>query len=181
MVRLFVGFPTPPEAPSNFQEQWHWTYHYDLRWTKAPFHVTLRFLNVTKDIVPDLIERLKTVQAPVFQASYGVTGIFTRKDRDGKIIPTVLYLSVEPAQTISHLHDLIEKALEGLKISRDSRFIPHVTLGRFIFHTKPTGRLLSQPAPISVYFPVNAFHLYESKPTAGGHEHNILATYPLQS
>ncbi len=101
-----------------------------IKWVEEEnLHVTLRFLGeVDEGKVEGIKESLGSVKQEPFVCSVRGLGAFPGPDR-----VRVIWAGVEPETPFMKLHGKIDNALERHGFQKDSRFHPHVTLGRVRF------------------------------------------------
>ncbi len=175
MARLFVAFPVPSMVPLELQRKFA---SYDLLPSKE-FHLTLKFLGeVGPSRIPNIIERLHKIRAPMSTFSFSHLGVFP--DLEGK--PRVLWVALQPEEPLLDLHSAIDRALTGL-FPNDKDYQPHLTFGHF----RSDKNLSALPSvlkmtPPAFTFLIKEFYLYKSEQgTDGTYQHTILAKFPLYS
>ena len=96
---------------------------------KGNFHITLKFLgekrNVEIDRISDVLSKVST-RLMAFNIVFGSLGFFPAPLR-----PRVIWVGLRSgAEEMIELNKHIEDNLAKIKIRRDSKFHPHITLGR---------------------------------------------------
>lgn len=143
-------------------------------------HVTLKFLgNVPEEKMDEIIEALKRIKSPPFDASLKGLGSFP-----GRSI-RVVWIGIEG--DFRPLTLAVEDTLEPFGFEREKRgFSPHVTLGRVKDPSsdisKQISRKISQTGDIHLgAFHVDHFLLKKSTLTGGGPIYEDLAEFPLRN
>ena len=99
-------------------------------WTKSGnFHLTLKFLGdvhvETIDTIAETVQNVAATQNP-FSIVFGGIGAFPTRNR-----PRVIWLGLKHgAETVTYLAKSLNRELKALGFAVDSRFHPHLTLGR---------------------------------------------------
>jgi 2'-5' RNA ligase len=92
-------------------------------------HLTLRFLGEMDDSQADKIKgALKTLKINKFKARLSGIGMFP-----SEAFIRVVWAGLEPAEKFREIHEMIDKELDKIQISKDERFESHVTLARVKF------------------------------------------------
>lgn len=149
------------------------------RWSDPTgFHLTLRFIGEVDTLEAEEIDdALRSITAPGFDLALDGVGQFgTRR------APSVLWAGVAAQPALSFLHAKIDRALVAAGQPPDDRaYSPHVTLARLRqAPAERVARWLEGFAPFQAGpFPVEAFHLYESRMGGEGAVYEILESYPL--
>ena len=100
-------------------------------WAKSGnFHLTLKFLGAVHseaiEVVSEAVAKVATTQTP-FSVEFGGIGAFPTLVR-----PRVLWVGLKHGgATVSHLAKAVNLELKSLGFPMDTRFHPHLTLGRF--------------------------------------------------
>ncbi len=131
------------------------------------FHMTLSFLGeVSANVIDTLVHLAETVHHPQFQMRLDEIGFFAR--------PAILFVGPSsPPQRLTNLVRTIRRlAYEAGVSSRNSKFVPHVTLYR---QAKFTATNL-QP---NILWKVTHFELTESILSANGSRYQTIAAFPL--
>ncbi len=143
-------------------------------------HVTLKFIGSQPDEqIPAITSALAAVKASAFEIKVRGLGFFPSRGP-----ASVFWAGAEGGHALPALAQAIEDALVTLGIARETRpFHPHITLARAGRSAKPTSaRTLPASAGTEFgSFLAREFHLYESRPVAGGSEYRKLASYALQN
>ena len=110
---------------------------YPVRWVPPEnVHLTLKFLGeIEEDLLPELSAAVEESVAGTdpFDMALNGFGAFPSLRR-----PSVVWLGIEPNDTLSALQEKLERALEGLGFPREDRpFRPHMTLGRTRKRARP--------------------------------------------
>lgn len=181
MPRLFIALDLPPQPRQGLASLCSGIP--GARWVSAEqLHLTLRFLGqVPPDHVDAARARLAGVSVAAFRASLRGVGLFPPTPTRRKPA-RVLWAGVDPPGPVAALKDALDAALGPDPESADRAFSPHVTLARFKEPPPPDAlaRFLEQHRALaSAPFPLDAFHLYESRTLPGGPVYIPLATYPL--
>ncbi len=185
IVRTFFGFDLPPEVPRRAAGLR--TLVDDpkraVRWVKGSnIHLTVRFLGATpreavEEIATAMREKLEGFRA--FRVSVEGTGVFPAPTR-----PRILWLGLTgDIGRLQALEETIHQVVGPMGFPREEReFIPHITLGRVRYPQKITpdvSKFLSVEYE-AVDCPLEALHLYESRPGDKGIVYVHLATFPLK-
>jgi RNA 2',3'-cyclic 3'-phosphodiesterase len=94
------------------------------------FHITLKFLGETTKS-EKIIAALKKVRFKPFDFCIKGIGFFPDEKR-----PRVVWAGIEPGQPLYELQQQIDKVLAAEGFEKDSKFHPHITLGRVKFAGK---------------------------------------------
>ena len=170
-MRLFIAFTLPSEPLRSIQQLLSTQ---GIRYTKT-FHCTLAFLRDTSSSqIHTITERLNTVSFSTFTVTLSHFNFFpdTHNFR-------VIFIALEPQETIIHLHQSISKALYPLFIP-DKPFVPHITIARVSFHTPHLLREIPKKPPY-LSFPITSFALIQSTLTSSGPVYATLQQYPLRT
>jgi 2'-5' RNA ligase len=179
-MRLFAAIPIEGDALTALEAVLRELTATDwpVRWVRpAQLHLTVKFLGeVEEERVPPLRETLEQATAGMHPLAFelGELGAFPNLTR-----ARVLWAGLEAEGALELMVDRVERGCEALGFPIEGRpFRPHVTLGRL----RDGGRLPSDAvrrlealAP-SGNFLADRLVLYHSRPGAGGHEHEPLAT-----
>jgi 2'-5' RNA ligase len=139
-----------------------------IKWVEEHnLHVTMKFLGeVDEGKAGEIKEALDSVKQEPFTCDVNSIGTFPNED-----YIKVIWAGIEPEQIFRNLHEKIEKALEPFGFGMDSRFHPHITLGR-VRSVKDRERLRKSVAEIRSEnfgsFDVGEFRLKKSTLTPGG-------------
>ncbi len=101
-----------------------------IKWTSLEnIHITLAFLGDTEELKIDLVSQMlheKCDGFGVFDLTLKETGVFRNYTN-----PRVLWIGIEPSETLGRLNAIISAGLRNLGIITDTMpFNPHLTLGR---------------------------------------------------
>lgn len=176
MHRLFVALALPEivaDALSQLQSGLN-----GARWTSEEnFHLTLQFIGeADRHGLQEIHSALSAVAAPAFEIRLSGCGFF------GDRKPRALWAGAEASPALSFLQSKIATALARAGFPGEKRkFAPHVTVA-YLQGVAPesAAAFAAMHNLFSVGpFPVEAFHLYESR--LGGDEahYEIVETYPL--
>ena len=101
-----------------------------IKWVEEEnIHMTLKFLGEVDDEKIDGIKKaLSSVELKPFECSVKGFGTFPNDN-----YVKVIWAGIEPAESFMKLHEKIDDALLPLGFGKDSRFSPHVTIGRVRF------------------------------------------------
>lgn len=177
MHRLFVGIALPDKIKSRLLDL---TGGLDgTRWQTADqLHLTLRFIGeVSADQGEDVRTVLGAVGGQPFDVGLQGLGTFGKTRQ-----PRALWVGVDRADPLKHLHEKIDQALLRADLPPEKRkFKPHVTLARF---RRPSlGKLdayLERHAGIALPpFAVTRFTLFESHLCTDGARYEAVEDYPL--
>ncbi|PXA85944.1 RNA 2',3'-cyclic phosphodiesterase [Nostoc sp. 3335mG] len=148
------------------------------RWQDdAQFHCTLRFIGeVDHHQAEDVAAALGGVRGEPLALTLGPTGTFDRKGR-----VDTLWISVQPREAITALHERVDGALRRVGIAPDGRaFVPHITIARFARGGAPGPEVASLvTTPVGHHFEVHHFELFESRLGSEGALYETIARYPL--
>jgi 2'-5' RNA ligase len=128
-MRLFIAC----EIPGNFRKKLVTLQkeigdeHAKMKWVElANMHLTMKFLGEVEDPKVDEIKgALGNVKSEKITTSISGIGVFPSES-----YVRVLWVGMRPAEKIEELHEKIDGALSGLGFKPESRFQPHLTLGR---------------------------------------------------
>lgn len=153
-----------------------------MKWVEFEnIHITLHFFGETSiESIPDITESFKEIaqQFEPFQLRLSNLGVFKNLRR-----PRVLWVGIEPNDTIEQLYDTIQSNVAELGFDTDSRgFRPHLTLARikFVDNLRKFRKLITQYADTHFQsVDVNEFTFYESKLTPQGPIYTPIETFTL--
>lgn len=92
------------------------------------FHLTLKFFGeVDRSGLPDILSRLGGIRFRKFELTTADIGFFPDSRR-----PRVVWIGINPHDSIMMLQDNIEKQLRKLGFPEGNRFHPHITLARIM-------------------------------------------------
>jgi 2'-5' RNA ligase len=171
MVRAFIAVDLPVDMRSTSG-----------RTTKAPTHLTLRFLGeVRAEEVPEIGRALgRAVEdRPAFQVHLRGVGAFPNAR-----VPKVVWIGIEEgARELTEIANRISEELELLGRPREPRpFVPHLTLMRVRDRrsSEEAYRWLTLEAERDFgTLPVREVFLKESRLTREGPIHTVIQTSPL--
>ena len=148
------------------------------RWqSDDQLHLTLRFIGeVDRHSARDIDAALGAVHHPAFEIALAGIGAF---DRRGE--PVALWAAVAPIEPLKTLHNKIDQAIVRAGLAPERRaFTPHITLARLPRGAGPVRALLETSGGlVSPPFAVDAFGLFESRPTPDGAVYTRLERYSL--
>ncbi len=149
-----------------------------IKWVETGnIHLTLKFLGET-DVVDEIKENLDKISAEKFTMSISGTGAFPNENR-----VRVIWAGARPEKTICCLQKSIEESLSHLGFAKDSKFHPHVTLGRvrFVKDMDTLGEGISRLKAVGKIgeFPVEKFTLKKSTLTPEGPVYEDVAVFEL--
>jgi 2'-5' RNA ligase len=148
------------------------------RWqSDDQLHLTLRFIGeVDRHAARDVDAALAAVHHPRFEIAVAGIGAF---DRRGE--PVALWAAVAPIEPLKILHNKIDQAIVRAGLEPERRaFTPHITLARLPRGAGPVKGLLETSGGLaSPPFTVDAFSLFESRPTPEGAVYTRLERYSL--
>lgn len=177
--RLFVAIP--PSEPARAALA---TLADDLpraRWTPPErLHLTLRFIgDVSEDQLHRIADALAAVRVAPFPLGAEGAGFFPPRGR-----PRVVWTGVGRGHPFLHrLRQQVDDRLLSTGVPFElTPFTPHLTIGRVdeapaaaVAQWVKRHRDFAGP-----FWPVDAFHLMESKPHPDGVKHYSLVTFPLK-
>jgi 2'-5' RNA ligase len=141
-------------------------------------HITTKFIGAwPEERLEEVAHALAQIQSP---AAFPVTiaGLVFK--------PRMIFAGVHAGPELATLARQVEESLEPLGVAREQRtYTPHITLARI--GDKPVGAVRVHIANMKNSelgtFSVSEFHLYSSRPRAGGSGsvYQILTTFPLGS
>ncbi len=132
--RVFLALPMEPVEPvaEKMKQMQNWLHNYHIKWVKPEyFHLTLFFFGeIPANQIPELTEIMRSTLIDFSPFSFSVSGpaIFKKGNK-----PRVLWLGINAPDQLFDLKKAIDKSVESLGfISDETRFRPHLTLGRFL-------------------------------------------------
>lgn len=174
-MRLFVAIDIPEEIKSYFRILQDKLPDAKMRKT-SDFHLTLKFLGSVQPDKKEQIENiLRKLNFKPFTAKLEKIGIFGSKN-----FPRVIWVSMRVPEWLFEMQRHLEELLAPLGFEEENRFSPHITLSRVKF-VKDPDKFNEEIAKIKVEeksFPVNSFHLFESKLGREGAVYNKLSEFP---
>lgn len=163
-MRLFVGIA----VPDVWRERLHTvrTPLPGVRWVvPSNYHVTLQFLGASVDtgLLPEIVQRLDTIEATRFEMEVDGLGRFQRRGRT-----TVVWASVKANPALTVLHEAVTDALDELELDyeRKAFYQPHITLcyaGKMDVEAQVEDLIATHADFQLEAFEVREFALYESK------------------
>ncbi|WP_089411407.1 RNA 2',3'-cyclic phosphodiesterase [Amphiplicatus metriothermophilus] len=176
MYRLFVALSLP-EVVADALAQLQ-TGLEGARWRPdEAFHLTLQFIgDADRHGLEDIHASLSGVAAPGFDLTLSGCGFF------GDRRPHVLWAGVAASAPLAHLQSKVANALARAGYPGDRRkFAPHVTLAYLSgVSREAVARFCAMHGLFACGpFPVEEFHLYESRLGGDASHYEILETYPL--
>ena len=172
-MRLFIAIELPAEVKKHLEQlQKKIDGHFAQLLLAKEIHLTLKFLGeVNEQKIPEIKQKLDKIDFVPFAASLGSAGVFP-DERYVKIV----WVGVEPVNSITALQQKIEKSLSGL-FEPDTRFTPHLTLARvkFIKDKKLFIENLKKLAAEKKEFLVDSFKLIKSTLTPKGPVYETIA------
>jgi 2'-5' RNA ligase len=140
-----------------------------IKWVEENnIHMTLKFLGeVDENKVDGIKEALSSVNLEPFECSVKGFGVFPNRD-----YVRVIWAGLEPEEPFRKLHEEVDISLESLGFGKDSKFSPHVTIGRVRFVKDKEGLRKSldalEGAETGGSFEVQGFVLKKSTLTEKG-------------
>ena len=144
---------------------------------KENLHLTLVFLDEIDDYKINQIKNsLKEITFDKFQASLGKIGIFPSES-----FIRVVWVSMEPSQTIKQLHDEIFEKIKNIG-KFDKRFESHITIARvkYIQDKENFIKKLKQISINPIKFSVNEFAIKKSSLTRQGPIYEDIIKFELK-
>ena len=134
------------------------------------FHLTLKFLGETpEEKIPEIKKALSTISFDPFTATLSPIGVFPDEKRI-----RVIWVGAQPEDKFNELSEKVNTVLENL-FPKDTRFYPHITLGRVKFVPDKPALLEKLKQPVEPKeFPVNKIILFKSTLTDEGHVYEEL-------
>ncbi len=178
MTRLFVAMELPEKIKERLAacrggiEGARWQ---DIE----QMHLTLRFIGeVDPQQETEIRAALAGLRFAPFQVALAGIGLFGKARR-----PRALWVGVEDAKPLKHLHEKITQALVSAGVALEERkFTPHVTLARFRGgHARRLEDFLDHYAGLSLpAFDVRSFALFSSQLSHTGAAYRVEEIYPAQ-
>lgn len=180
-MRLFVGLDLPEEIKVNLGSLIERLRKAaPIRWSPVGnLHITTKFIGEwPEERVGEMKQALAAVRGPAMEIAIRGLGWFPNPHR-----PRVFWAAVRAAESLSALAAATETAAEGLGIAKEKRpYSPHLTLAR-VEEGKDVAELRRRVAALDSddfgSFRAAEFHLYLSRPGAGGSVYTKLASFPL--
>ena len=178
MYRLFVALDLPEIVADSVSQL---QYGLDgARWRLPEnFHLTLQFIgDADRHGAQEVHNALSSLRAPRFEMK--LSGLDFFGDRK----PHSLWVGAEANPALSHLQLKVATALARAGFPGEKRkFVPHVTLA--YLKGEPRESVAAFCAMHGLYscgpYPVEKFHLYESRLGGEQSHYEILETYSLSS
>jgi 2'-5' RNA ligase len=178
MPRLFIAIDLPQTVKDQISNICFGVQ--GAKWvTQDQLHLTLRFIGEVEDAsYHDMVDALSDVVAPAFSFVIKGVGFFPPRR-----MPNVLWVGVEPNDSLMKLQQVIENSLATAGIDGDTRkFHPHITVARLkerITEREVIPFLSSNNLFRTDEIPVKEFHLYSSVLRPRGPIHTVEASYAL--
>ncbi len=183
MKRLFIAIKIPvhPQIGSLVSSLKNTLVNENIKWvTLDNMHVTLRFLGSTEEYyIPTLTLLLHQVaaQCNTFNIELKRTGFFGKKGN-----PRVIWIGIEPNQSLILLKKTIDTKLIELGFEPDKKYAPHLTLGRIKqLNNKNLFEKTIKGFNEIIFgdFQISGFILYESILKSSGPEYVKIAEFVL--
>lgn len=178
MYRLFVALSLPEIVCDSLSQLQSGLI--GARWTPdESMHLTLAFIGeVDRHGLSEIVSALQSISASGFDLRLSGCDFF------GDRKPRTLWVGAAANPALTHLQTKVETALRRVGLNLDRRkFTPHVTIA--YLKGVSQGEAASFCAMHGLYnagpFPVDGFHLYESRLGSEGAHYEILETYSLSS
>jgi 2'-5' RNA ligase len=182
MIRLFTGIAVPPAINARLDDLVRRLKPLArIRWSPASnFHITTKFIGAWRE---DRLETLKQALATLPSTgpfSIAVRGLgFYPHARS----PRIFWTGIAGGEPLSALASQTDKICAELGVAPEKRdYSPHLTLARIDTPPNLTAlhhAIAQDPAPDFGAFQAAAFHLYLSRPGAGGSIYTSLAEFLL--
>jgi len=178
-MRLFIAIELPAEIKEHLEQlQKRIDGHFAQLTLAKEIHLTLKFLGeVNEQKLAELKQKLDKIDFGEFAVSLGKIGIFPDEH-----YVKVVWVGVEPENSIVALQQKIEKSLAGL-FEQDTRFTSHLTLARvkFVKDKKMFIENLKKLAAEKKEFLVSSFKLIKSTLTPKGPVYETIAEFKATS
>lgn len=179
MIRAFVALDPPPEIRARLTVL-QFLLPLPDRVDPADFHLTLTYLGEQPDqVLTQVDEGLQTLRVRPFEIALSGAGMF------GGAAPRSAHAAVDPSEPLTRLQAKVDRIARGAGVALPARrFVPHVTLGRFV-PPPPEDRLRLERAVVDEGgfragpWEVDAVTLFRSHPGAREARYEALARYPL--
>ncbi|MCA8888356.1 MAG: RNA 2',3'-cyclic phosphodiesterase [Parvularculaceae bacterium] len=178
MYRLFVALSLPEIVCDSLTQLQSGLL--GARWTPDEnMHLTLAFIGETdRHGLSEIDSALQSISARGFDLRLSGCDFF------GDRKPRALWVGAAANPALSHVHAKVETALRrvGLDLER-RKFTPHVTIAylKGVSQNEAASFCAMHGLFTVGPFPVDAFHLYESRLGSEGAHYEILETYSLSS
>ncbi len=184
MKRLFAAIKVKAsdELLDLYQQLQSDLRHERIRWVNPDkLHLTLQFFGEThEELIPQMVHLMNEVAIDTkpFNIALENTGIFGSSYR-----PRVIWLGIEPKESITHLSKGLHSTMESIGFKRDRQnYVPHLTVGRMnkLNHKKVFNETIGKFRD-KHYQIVAADHmlLYESILLPKGPVYEIIETFPF--
>ena len=180
-MRLFIGLDIPQQVQTNLDALINALRPAArLRWSLVGnLHVTTKFIGEwPENRLDELKAALAAVHSPALPISIRGLGWFPNPHS-----PRVFFAAIRAPESLAQLAAATQEAVFALGIEKETRrYSPHLTLARIQEATdlsEVRRRVAALPSDEFGEFTAHAFHLYLSRPEAGGSVYSKLATYPL--
>ena len=179
-MRLFIAFDMPESIRRKAAELQKriGDEHARIKWVEIEnIHLTLKFLGEVDDSKVRIItDSLKKIKFKPFLSSVSGFGAFPSES-----YARVLWVGLKPAENIAELHERIDDAMKGAGFAKDSRFHPHVTLGRvnYVSSKQDFVRMLAELKGFEIRenFKFDRFKLKRSTLTRDGPVYEDVAVF----
>ena len=179
MTRLFVAVELPEDIKERLAacrggiEGARWQ-------NTEQMHLTLRFIGEVNPLrQADIHAALASLRFTPFQVTLAGIGLFGKARK-----PRALWVGVEDAKPLRHLHEKIIHSLLGAGVAPEERkFMPHVTLARFSGgRARRLEDYLDHYAGLALpAFDVRSFALISSHLSQAGARYRVEETFPARS
>ncbi len=173
-MRIFIAIELPEEIKSYLKQIQKNITGIKGSFTKD-FHLTLKFLGeVDKESLEKLKENLIKIKFTPFKLKLSSLGFFPNES-----YIRVLWIGVEPEDSIKKLQKEVERSLSKFNFKRDFNFKPHLTLARvkYIENKSEFVEKLKELKIKSLDFEVTRFYLIKSTLTEQGPVYERLAEF----
>lgn len=176
MYRLFVALSLPELAADALGQLQ--TGLRGARWRgEESLHLTLQFIGeVDRHGLDEVHSALSSVVASAIELTLSGCGFF------GDRKPRALWAGVVPSPALAHVQAKVATALSRIGFAAEKRkFVPHVTLAYLDGVSQDGAAQFCAMHGLFSFgpFPVDAYHLYQSRLGGGDAHYEIVATYPL--
>lgn len=179
MIRAFIALDVPPEVRSRLTVL-QYLLPLPRRVESADFHLTLAFLGEVPDSVLIAVdEGLSALRQTPFEIALKGMGLF------GGSRPRAAWAGVAPCEPLDRLQAKVERIARQAGAEAEARrFVPHVTLGRFVPPGPEDALRLERTVVAEALFrtgpwTVDAVTLCRSNRRGEGARYDTLASYPL--
>ena len=129
-MRAFLGIPIPDNLKSRIMGIQRKFDYFDIKFVeKENLHFNLRFFrDIDEEKLGKLKDALKKVCSQFEPFEIGISGIGAFPSKN---YARVIWLGVKNGyQTFKTLAEMVESVVESLRFEKESKFVPHLTLGR---------------------------------------------------